>query len=1440
MKKNIYTLLTAALAFTFFSCTNILDSKSSSSSEEPKNADGKTCLVIGATTIRKTSGRAASSQNLAPTAENAKLENLKDLVLEGKLTGESQLKTLAEADSFSELPPSIAIDAGNWEFKLSADLNGVTFSSGLVSKTIYAGRDNTIRFVLTSELQFGGLEITVNWTNTANKVVATLMNAAQTSTVTTKTFDNLTTSTNSITFTRNMKDKNEHLSSGTYYLEFKFYDSIGSDTHEVGYFDSYVNIADGLITKSTITGLDLTKIYKITYNPNGGELAEGETQPLLYSYSSKTSTIRLPEMSKLGFIFAGWYEDGTFSGEPVTSIPAGSTGAKTFHAKWDRPSVYVSGTGDDTTGDGTKDNPYASIDKACEHISNPDNLNPYGDWIIYITGEVKGVPRGSSGTDLTYGPNTISEDINGCAKSILLTGTTPITTEFAEPQDYLNRNQASNPNGVSYGTVLTVDTSVPVTITNLKITGGIGSGTKGAGLHVSNGATIMLGDGVLLIHNRAGSNSHGGAIQNEGTLFIYGTAVIGDKSKEEYVYDSSTDYNFSTTSNRGGMGGGVYNGKPNDNTISAKLYLGYKGFASDGVTPVKEELKGGFYHNGGSGGALYNCENCYVYFDSGTFAWNGTCASGGAICNAAGGTIKMTGGSILNNRAYEGGSYTSYGGGVSNYGSTSVFVMSGGIINKNVSANDSGYGGGVYNKGKFYLYGTAVIGDKTASTFPNATNYGNKAQHGGGIFNAEGGNLFIGYMPDDDGNPVKETLKDGVSHNGIYYNYSFYKSTDKYGGGGIESTGNLKIVSGTIAYNATEGYGGGIHYLPGSNNTRFEIYGGTIVNNMAAREGGAIFLAQKNAGNDNVLYLCGTPNIPKEISVNGYTNYLNDIYIQGKDTSINLSSPLSSGFAVNLTFSQYNTTQNPLRAAANSDVSLANEYSKFKVTDQNLNGRTKKWALNASGYLTPVKTDLYISENGSASNDGLTKDTAFADVSSALAKIWTSYQEDNTNANQDYIIYISGTVKGGVNIEDMAAVKYANSITFQGFNGLDNTTNLPKDTLDGNFSEGTAGTTVSVNSKIPIAIKALNITGAKRTTSTSSHSGLYITDGSTVSLEDGTVISGNDGGVLVANSTLIIDGGIIKNNSGKSNGAGIFTQSSTVKMLSGSITNNTFNTDFLTANSITEVSGGGIYLSDDSLFEMTGGTISTNATGLGNSSVNILGKGIYVSENAIFNIGDTAAVSLDNDVYLNNNVKVNVMNVLKEYVGASSRRGSAAPAAILTPAIYPTLDAEGNITQNIELLNMVDSGLNMYEVADQFRITPQVITNGLQYWRIGNSSTNTETYGKLVKISGTTVNVSITTGVASDINVVVTNAENQVLEKDLSYAGGGIIIFTADSGYASYKWKLDNVLQTPPQENVLQVDTSGWDFGVYDITLETRDNNGARCSYTAQIRKSAN
>ena len=1447
MKRNI---LLTALLFTFISCSNLVQRNEIASQQNQKSPDGKTYIVISSSSLSRAAENVINEDtNFGPDQGDS--SKLTALVLTGKKTSaEGEAETLLTAETYAELiNQQIMIEPGEWTFTLAGKLNNYLFS-GTEAREIIQGEINTLSFTLKSDEQYGSLELTIEWSNTSAKVMGYLYDPDDISkmiaskTASEAAFEEFeepdetgaTLTKHRTTLTFDKTSAGNKLPSGTYYLKVNF--DGPESTLNLGSAAYYVTITNGLITKKTIT-TDLSPTYKLEWNRDGGEFASGQ---LIAAGYSRKSLVTLPEISKPGYFFDGWFDNEEFNGNALTQFSCTTyTGDVTLYAKWRAPVLYVSGTGDDTTGNGTEAKPFKTIDKACEEIiaTGDENMN----WAIKIIGEVKGVPKGSSGTDATYGPNTIPADVTqDYAKSILLTGVTPIETEFAEPQDSLNRNQSSNVNGVSYGTVLTIETSVPVTITNLKITGGVGSSEKGAGIHICNGATVMLGDGVLLIHNRAGSNSHGGAIQNEGTLFIYGTAVIGDKTIEAYAYDSSTDYDFETTSNRGGMGGGIYNGKPGDSTVTAKLYLGYKGFDSDGITPLKEEFKGGFYHNGGSGGALYNSANCHVYFDSGIFAWNGTCASGGAIYNATGGTIEMTGGSILNNRSYEGGNYTSYGGGVSN---ASVFIMSGGTINKNISANDTGYGGGVYNTGTFYMYGTAVIGDKSATTCATAESWGNKARRGGGIFNTANGNLYIGYLPDSDGNPVKETLQDGISYNGFYYNYSFCPlslsdSSERYGGGAIESIGNLKIASGTFAYNTTEGYGGAIWQRAGRNDSVFEISGGTIKNNIAKGEGGAIYISQKNAGNDNVLYLGGTysPSIPSEIKdddgelIPEYVDYKNDIYIQGTKTCITLTSSLPTDFETLLTFASYNTDSSYLVAAEG--VNLESEYAKFKVTDQNLNGRTKMWKTTTAGKLEPVVTPYYVSEDGNASNDGLTKDTAFAAVSSALAKIWAAYQADNTNGNQDYIIYISGSVKGLVNIEDMASVKYANSITLQGLNGKDTTTNLPKDTLDGNYSEGTAGNTVSVSSIIPIAIKSLNITGSKMTGNTSLNAGVYVNPGSTVSIEDGTVISGNNRGIYAAQATLIIDGATIQNNTGKGNGAGLSSQSSNVKMISGSITGNSFDTDFLSTNSISEISGGGIYLSDDSTFEMTGGTISANATDISNSTINVLGKGIYVSENASFNIGNTALVYWDNDVYLKNNVNVNVISELKD---GSSRRGSSNPAAMLTPATYPTTDGEGNI-EEIELLNLVDNSLNMFNVDDQFRVTPEKLGDGqLQYWKIESlSGLSSEKHSKLVKVSGTTVSVSFTTGVAQDIQVRVTNGNGGTVEKDISYTGTGTIIFTADPDYSSYKWKFDGTIQTTTTPNVLEVDTSDLDPGVYDITLEAKDSSGNRCSYSAQIR----
>ena len=506
--------------------------------------------------------------------------------------------------------------------------------------------------------------------------------------------------------------------------------------------------------------------------------------------------------------------------------------------------IYVSSSGSDTEGDGTEEKPFKTIGGACNKIVEDGKSDSV--WGIKIKGIVSGDPTSSSDK---YGQSIIPEEITADkAKSILLTGATGLD-ENNIPKDAINRGQSNYLNPVTNGNVLKINTAVPVTITNLMITGGVNG--YGAGINIAEGATVGLGDGVLIIGNRAGSNGRGGGVHNEGTLFMYGSAVIGDKSMKKYSSQSSTakipeldsEGNLKTENaveaNYSACGGGIYNGSDvSGSTVSAKLYLGYCGFESDGVTPKKQTLTGGIYFNGASnGGAIYNIGNSVVYFDSGNLEWNCASGSGGAVYNN-GGTFVMTGGSILNNRSYEGGGYTSGAGGVQNGSAQSKFIMSGGIINKNNSASSNSYAGGLYNSGKFFMYGTAVIGDDTATTVATAELYGNIAQQGAGIYNASTGFVYLGYKPDSEGNPVEEELTGG-----IYYNYS--STASDAGGGAIynyggNDGGQFKIASGTIAYNATAKNGGAIWHRQ-ANYAAPEISGGTIRDNYAAEQGGAFY-----------------------------------------------------------------------------------------------------------------------------------------------------------------------------------------------------------------------------------------------------------------------------------------------------------------------------------------------------------------------------------------------------------------------------------------------------------------------------------------------------------------------------------------------------------------------------------------------------------------------
>jgi uncharacterized repeat protein (TIGR02543 family) len=78
----------------------------------------------------------------------------------------------------------------------------------------------------------------------------------------------------------------------------------------------------------------------VALNVNGGAYADGYTAPASYTYADGATLPAAPQISKYGYLFAGWYEDAELTGDPVTEIAAGSTGDKAYWAKWD-PIVFT-------------------------------------------------------------------------------------------------------------------------------------------------------------------------------------------------------------------------------------------------------------------------------------------------------------------------------------------------------------------------------------------------------------------------------------------------------------------------------------------------------------------------------------------------------------------------------------------------------------------------------------------------------------------------------------------------------------------------------------------------------------------------------------------------------------------------------------------------------------------------------------------------------------------------------------------------------------------------------------------------------------------------------------------------------------------------------------------------------------------------------------------
>jgi uncharacterized repeat protein (TIGR02543 family) len=72
--------------------------------------------------------------------------------------------------------------------------------------------------------------------------------------------------------------------------------------------------------------------YTISYDLDGGSLAEGETNPTTYNANTATFTLNNP--SKAGYTFAGWTGSNGTTAQTEVTIQKGSTGNKTYTANW--------------------------------------------------------------------------------------------------------------------------------------------------------------------------------------------------------------------------------------------------------------------------------------------------------------------------------------------------------------------------------------------------------------------------------------------------------------------------------------------------------------------------------------------------------------------------------------------------------------------------------------------------------------------------------------------------------------------------------------------------------------------------------------------------------------------------------------------------------------------------------------------------------------------------------------------------------------------------------------------------------------------------------------------------------------------------------------------------------------------------------------------------
>ncbi len=518
-------------------------------------------------------------------------------------------------------------------------------------------------------------------------------------------------------------------------------------------------------------------------------------------------------------------------------------------------SVYVGADGDDSNDGLTEDTAVPTLSKALDILNNLSET--YDAYAIIINGEVS-----CQEAEINITNSNIT--------ALTIQGKTDADT------DSLTGNEAYR--------VLKINTTIPVTLKNLKVCNGFSDGSDGAGIYSDNFSTITL-DSCIICNNIVNDSDGAG-------IFLSGSLTT---SYERYLYVKDTSINDNkinhTNSTGSFSGAGLFlENIPVNISISGSSIISQNIIDSSTTTTTSPSDNGA--------GIFLGNRAITVIKDSVTFNQNdfitnpdkSNCTEGGAIYLHGGNLTIQDDVSFDFNSANNGGALY-----IGCNEIPTVYICGNTRFTQNManlSGSSEGKGGAIYveNGSSLFIYGNVSIGQNTEDSVSNT------AYEGGGIYNA--GNTYIGMSKTS----TFSEFTGFISHN--------QAST----GGGIKNLYNLEIHSGTISANNATISGGGIYQYKNSYDPTLTITGGTIDSNTCG-----------TSGNGSGLYFESGDCLLSGTAL--FTN--NEIYLQN-GIKITVDDTFPSGTGIVATIVPYSYVGNP-QVLDGSEVST--EYIHFNLMD---------------------------------------------------------------------------------------------------------------------------------------------------------------------------------------------------------------------------------------------------------------------------------------------------------------------------------------------------------------------------------------------------------------------------------------------------------------------------------------------------------------------------